>query len=175
LSEIHALTIRRYFAHLQDRKLSPFTISMHDKNLRALFNWLQREKLIPHNPMLDFGKPRIPKKIPKVLDEAQVQALLKACDRLSWHGFRDFALILVLLDCGLRISEAINLKLEDVNLATRTLKIHGKGSKDRFVYLGAISCKALRRWMEMRGFRLGLEHVFIDRKGESVKKRGLRQ
>ena len=102
LSEINALTIRHYIAHLQGRNLSHFTISMHDKNLRTLFKWLYREKLTPHNPMLDVGKPRVPKKIPQVLDGAQVQELLKVCDRKNWFGFRDYVIVMLMLDCGSR-------------------------------------------------------------------------
>ncbi len=77
-----------------------------------------------------------------------------------------------ILDCGLRLNELIRLRLADVSLAQRSLKVHGKGAKDRIVFMGARTTKALRRYLEIRGFKPGYsDTLFIDRKGESLKSR----
>lgn len=80
-----------------------------------------------------------------MLDEAQTAALLDACDRGTRHSVRNYAILLLFLDCGLRLNELISLKQTDVSLTQRSLKVHGKGAKDRIVYMGTGTTKALRR------------------------------
>lgn len=111
------------------------------------------------------------------LDDSQVAALLKACDRSIREGVRNYAMLLLFLDCGLRLMELIGLRMTDVSLAQRSLKIHGKGAKDRIAFMGARDeTKALRRWLEIRGFKPGYsDSVFIDRKGEALKPRWVQE
>ncbi|MFQ5796310.1 MAG: tyrosine-type recombinase/integrase [Candidatus Bipolaricaulia bacterium] len=138
LSEIKVLTIRSFLAHLQDRGLKNTTIAIYLRVLKAFFNWLTREGLIAtaKNPVWGIKSPRVPKRYPFVLTDAQVAALLKAPDRTTWTGFRNYTMLLTFLDVGLRLNELINLEISDLNLTQRSLKIHGKGAKDRVCFMG---------------------------------------
>jgi site-specific recombinase XerD len=176
LEELHSGLIRQYLAHLQDRGFTPASLGMHYRVLHAFFNWLTRKGLVTANPMDGINPPRQPKQYSFVLEESQVRALLGACDKSTAAGIRNYAMLLLFVDCGLRLNELIGLRLSDVSLANRSLKVHGKGARDRIVFMGARTAKALRRWIELRGFKTTFsDALFIDRKGEPLKPRWVQQ
>ncbi|MFQ5794731.1 MAG: tyrosine-type recombinase/integrase [Candidatus Bipolaricaulia bacterium] len=137
LSEIKAFTIRSYLAHLQDRGLKNTTIAIYLRALKAFFNWLAREGLI---------------------------AMAK--NPVWWTGFRNYTMLLTFLDVGLRRNELINLEVGDLSRAQRSLKVHGKGAKDRVCFMGAKLTKTMRRWIDLRGYQPYSEEVFVTRTGE---------
>ncbi len=177
LDQIDTAIFRRYLASLLDRGWKLTSVSIVHRVLNVFFRWLVRERLITSNPLDGIPAPKAPQLFPFTLDEAQVAALLKASgDRSTRQGVRDHAILLLFIDCGLRLNELISVKLTDVSLNQHSLKVHGKGSKDRIVFMGSKAAKALRRWIELRGFRPGYaETLFIDRKGESLKPRWVQQ
>jgi site-specific recombinase XerD len=176
LADIHPGVIRQYLAHCQERGFAKASLGMNYRVLHAFFNWLKREGIVTANPLEGIGPPRQPKQYPFVLDESQVRALLGACDKSTAHGVRNYAMLLLFVDCGLRLNELIGLRLGDVSVAQRSLKVHGKGARDRIVFMGARTAKAHRRWLELRGFRTGYsDALFIDRKGEPLKPRWVQQ
>ncbi len=102
-----------------------------------------------------------------MLDDYQVLAILKASSRKGKNGVRNYAIILLFLDCGLRLSELTNLRLAGLSLHHRSLRVQGKGAKERMVYLGERTSKVLRKWLAYRGQNLGFsDHIFLDRKGD---------
>lgn len=131
LSELDTATLRRFLSELVERQWKPTSVSIVHRVLNAFLNWCTREGLIAANPLDGIPAPKTPKVFPFVLDESQVRALLAACDKSTPHGVRNYAMLLLFLDCGLRLHELISLRLGDVSLAQRSLKIHGKGAKDR--------------------------------------------
>jgi len=176
LEELHSGLIRQYLAHLQDRLFAQASLGMQYRVLHAFFNWLKREGIVTANPMDGINPPRQPKQYPFVLEESQVRALLAACDKSTVQGVRNYAMLLLFVDCGLRLNELLSLRLGDVSLAQRSLKVHGKGARDRIVFMGARTAKALRRWIELRGFKTTFsDALFIDRKGEPLKPRWVQQ
>ncbi len=176
LTEIHAGLIRQYLAYCQELGYTPASMGMHYRVLHAFFAWLRREGLVASSPMDGISPPRQPKQYPFVLEEYQVRALLAACDKSTPHGVRNYAMLLLFLDCGLRLNELISLRLGDLSLAHRSLKVHGKGARDRIVFMGARTAKALRRWLELRGFKTTYsDALFLDRKGEPLKPRWVQQ
>ena len=173
LVDIKTFTIRSYLAHLQDKGLKITTISLHLRVLKALFNWLVREGVIASdkNPTLGIKSPRTPKQYPFILSDVQVAALLKAPDKTTWVGFRNYAILLTFLDVGLRLSELVNLELSDVSLPQRSLKIHGKGAIDRVCFMGSRSTQAMKRWIDLRGYQLYADEVFISEDGDRLQHR----
>lgn len=137
LGDIHPGLMRQYLAHLQERGFKPASLGMQYRVLHAFFNWLRREGLIASNPMDGISPIRQPKQYPFVLEEHQLKALLGACEKSTLHGARNYAMLLLFVDCGLRLNELISLRLSDVSLAQRSLKVHGKGARDRIVFVGA--------------------------------------
>ena len=177
LAKVKPATIRSYLAHLQDKGLKKTSVAIHHRVLRAFFNWLVREGCLRWAPTEPIKEPRTPKQFPFVLSDAQVAALLNVAEKesKSWAGYRNYTMLLTFLDVGLRLTELISLELGDLNLAQRSLKIHGKGAKDRVCFMGARLTRAMRRWIEIRGYQPYDDAVFIDRKGERLKPRYVQQ
>jgi site-specific recombinase XerD len=169
LDNIGAMQMRQFLTQLMERGWKMTSISIAHRVLNAFFNWSVREQLIAVNPLINIPAPKTPKLFPFTLEDHQIAALLQACNTKNKYGCRNYAMLLLFIDCGLRLNELINIKLSDVSLTQRSLKVFGKGSKDRIVYMGAGTSKAVKRWSEIRSFRPGYaENLFIDRKGDPV-------
>ncbi len=176
LEELGPLELRQWLGDLLQEGWRPTSVSIVHRVLHAFFRWCVREGLVQGNPLEDVPAPKTAKVFPFTLDDSQIQALLKACDKRTPHGFRNYVILLLLLDCGLRLQELIDLRMGDVSLAQRALKVRGKGSKERVVYMGYRTAKAMRRWLEMRpAFHPWTDHVFVDRKGEPLKPRWVQE
>ena len=125
--------------------------------LRRLYHWLIDRGRLQHDPTLRLARPAKPSRLPKVLSEAQVEALLAAPDVDDPLGLRDRAMIETLYATGLRVSELVNLKLHEVSFDMGVLRVLGKGAKERLVPLGEIAVDWITRYMaEARPALLGV-------------------
>ncbi len=116
-------------------------------SLRRLFQYLAREGRIAADPTLNIDAPRLGRALPKSLTEADVEALLHAPDTSSRTGMRDRAMLEVLYATGLRVSELVNLRLDQINLRQGVIRVTGKGNKERLVPLGEESIDWLERYI----------------------------
>jgi len=170
--------IENYLGELAGR-CRPATVFTAWRHLRNFFNWLETEGDIQVNPMTHIPKPIVPPvEIPMpTIDE--LRTLLDACKGRDAVSRRDYALITMLLDTGLRLTEVTNLKLDDIS-EDYTLRVFGKGRKWRTVQLGEKSSEALRRWIRIR--KSESDRLWVGRVGpltasgirRVIKKRGLR-
>ena len=124
------------FTGPQQKGLAGHTVNCYLRAIRAFWSWLMAEEIIEVNPFDKIKVPKPPKKVIMPFDEDQIRALLSSIDTKSLTGFRNWAIILTLLDTGIRVTELTELKLEDTNLAQRYLKVRGKGNKERIVPIG---------------------------------------
>lgn len=147
LDEITSVHIRAYYIKLYEAELSSYSVHAVARALRAYFNFCVNESLLAESPMRKLKMPKLDHVILPAYEVGDVVKLLKNCQIV-----RDRAIVLFLLDTGCRASEFINLDGGDVDLAQGTVHIRkGKGGKDRIVYLGAKSRKALMRYYVERG------------------------
>lgn len=171
--------MRQYFAYLMDEGLKNTSVAIHYRVLQAFFNWLVRENYISQSPLSDVQEPKTPNKFPKVIDKEQAEKLLDTARnwRRTWAGYRNFTIIVTFLDTGLRLNELINAKLGNLDLEQRSIKVHGKGAKDRRVYFGKNNYKCLKHWVKMRSNvdQILDDTVFISQKGDKLKKRHVQQ
>jgi site-specific recombinase XerD len=178
LAQLKPGNVRRWLAHKLDQGYAKATISIRLRSLRAAFNWLYREGLLAENPLADIKPPKLPRQYPKVLSEPEVLALLKAAraQTVTWHGKRNWAMLLTFLDAMLRLKELIDLELQDLNLQARSIRIrHGKGDKERYVFMGRRLTKAIRDWLSVRGHVPGSDWLFISRSGEKLDPRNVQR
>lgn len=176
LKEVTTTLLRAYFFELKGRNLRPASLATHYRNLKVFFSFLVREGIFEKNPIDGINKPRLPSQFPHVLEEHQVQALLKvAKKRRSFEGVRDYTILLAFLDTGIRRGELLGLDTRDADLSNRSLKVRGKGSKERTVYFGRKLAKALHKYFEARGYKPCEEALFITRSGERLKERNINQ
>jgi len=146
--QITAHHIRAYLLHLQERGLKDTTQHACARSIKAWLNWLLREEEIDKSPMLKVDMPKVDRKLPDVYTVEEVNTLLAACDRKTLLGLRNYAVILCLLDSGLRRAELADLRLPDVNLQTGLVIVRsGKGGKQRQSRFGARARAALLRYL----------------------------
>ena len=126
--------VHRYLAAQGDK--SARTTARRLSSLRRFFQYQVREGRLPSEPTAGVASPRLGRPLPKSLTEAEVEALLQAPDVSTDVGLRDRAMLEVLYATGLRVSELVGLRLEQINLRQGVLRVTGKGDKERLVPLG---------------------------------------
>ncbi|RRV14636.1 site-specific tyrosine recombinase XerD [Pseudomonas saudiphocaensis] len=140
--------------------------------LRGFYRFLLREGLIEVDPTLRVEMPRLGRPLPKALSEADVEALLAAPDIGDPLGLRDRAMLEVLYATGLRVTELVSLRLEQINPRQGVLRTFGKGNKERLVPLGDEAMHWFERYLRQgRGLLLGekaSDVVFPSRRGEQM-------
>jgi integrase/recombinase XerD len=156
---------------------SASTIHRKTACLRSFYKHLRRDELIGDDPTASLSTPRRAKKLPQVLNYAEVQKLLAAPRGSEPTALRDRALLEVMYACGLRASETIGLELSDIDLHEGFLRARGKGSKERLVPLGRRAIAAIGAYL--RGGRpklVGEAHeakLFVNFRGGPLTRQGL--
>jgi integrase/recombinase XerD len=164
--------LRAFIAHMLDLNLSRGTIRIRMRAVRAFCGFLVREQLVKANPFAGVDIPRVPTAYPAVLSVEDVQRLVGASRGGSWMQVRNHAIILTLLDTGIRLGELLRLNWEDVDLGGFAIRIrHGKGEKERHVFMGRCLHRALRRWLDLRGVALQQGPLYVTRPGVRLEKR----
>ncbi len=152
-------------AYLADRHAGSKATSANRRLtvLRRYYRWLIREREIDHDPCLNIDAARQPRRLPRTLSEAQVEALLAAPDVATPLGLRDRAMLEVLYATGLRVSELVGLRSFEVGLAEGVVRVTGKGNKERLVPLGYEAVFWVERWL-----REGREAVLRGRSADAM-------
>lgn len=179
IGEISTKEVRLFLSELMDDGLSKNTVAIHYRNLNVLFNWLVEEHFLANNPLEPIEEPKTPNKYPKVLDKEEVATLLETEKKRSntWAGYRNYVMLLVFIDTGIRLNEFRNAKIEDLDLENRTLKVHGKGAKDRKVSFGPKTAKHLHKWLRKRDNveKVWDDTIFISQNGDKLKTRNVQR
>ncbi|MFI1771482.1 site-specific tyrosine recombinase XerD [Thalassobellus citreus] len=141
--------------------------------LRSFFNYLVFEDYRPSNPLELIESPKIGRKLPDTLSEEEIDSLINAIDLSKPEGERNRAMLETLYGCGLRVSELINLKLSDLFFDEGFIKVTGKGDKQRFVPIVAITQKFINIYrIEIRNhlnIQAGFEDtLFLNRRGKQL-------
>lgn len=140
-------------------------------SLRSFYDWLVQEGVITDNPCDNVDAPKIGRNIPDVLSEEEVSRLMDVVDTSTWFGLRDRAILEVMYGCGLRVSEAVNLKISGLFLDEGFIRIIGKGNKERLIPIGDMAIEALLIYLEARilpADRTSEDIVFLNRYGRPL-------
>lgn len=132
----------------KDRGLSAVSIARNLVAIKTFYRFLVRERILKADPSAIVEAPRLWKRLPEVMTLAEVEALIAAPNLRDNHGIRDRAILEMMYATGMRASELVNLKLEDVNLEVGFVRCFGKGRKERIVPLGNKAKEALARYLE---------------------------
>ncbi len=142
--------IQGFLVYLHHRRMSKSSMARKLSGLRSFFNYLARQGHIQVSPMAGIRNPRQPVRTPRALNIDQALLLMEAQTINTPKDLRDMALVEVLYGSGLRISEALNLNLEDIDLGTTTVRVQGKGGKERLSPLSQAGAERLRRYLTIR-------------------------
>jgi len=147
LVQIQRTHINSYIRDLREKKYSATSVMRKIASLRGFFKWLCASEICVQNPTLTLEQPRIPRKLPKVMTNSEIENILRAdltkIERL---------IVELLYGCGLRVSELVNLNTNSIDLNANYLKCSGKGSKERLVPLGSKAKTALIDYFGQRDF-----------------------
>ena len=146
LAAVDHISVRRYMMFLQRKGCAKSTLARKTSSLRSFYRFLLREGDVQDNPLLLVSSPKENKKLPKFAYYEELQGLFALPDH-SPAGLRDRAILEILYGCGLRVSELVGLKLESYIRPISSLKVLGKGSKERLVPLGSYAETALTTYL----------------------------
>jgi len=166
--------VRSYSATCFRRGLSPRSIQRRLSAARTFFRYLVREKHVRRNPVQSVSAPRGPKRLPENLDADRMARLLD----IPGDGplvDRDRAILELLYSSGLRLAELADLNLGDVDTQDATVRVTGKGNKDRIVPVGSRAIDALSRWHRSRGSMAAAEEraLFVSQRGSRLSRRSI--
>ena len=166
-----------FFVWRKQNGCDRLTVAKDIAGLRAFGSFLVRQGLWKENLVKELDKPKQARSLPKVLSVGQVDALLAAIDVSKPLGVRDRALFELIYSCGLRISEAAHLLVENVHLHERVLTVYGKGDKERMVPFGIAARERLATYLdEVRPQLVGkktVAEVFVNYRGEPMSRKGI--
>nr|WP_306272560.1 site-specific tyrosine recombinase XerD [Pseudoalteromonas carrageenovora] len=136
LMTVTGLDVESYLAHRVDLGLKPRSTARSISALKRFYQYFVREKVIADSPMVNIAQPKAGQSLPKTLSEAEVEALLNAPNIEDPMGLRDKAMLELLYATGLRVTELVGLRMEQINLRQSVVFVKGKGNKERLVPLG---------------------------------------
>ena len=175
ISKINSSDIKSYIKHLNDIKDKDRTIARKIVSVRTFFDYLMMNKIIKENPCEKIESPKLRKSLPKVLSIEDVNKLLslKANTPLE---YRNKAMIELMYDAGLRVSELVNLEINNINLKDCYVRCFGKGKKERIVPLGDIAVEVLDKYINiyrdslLKGYFT--DKLFISSYGKGITRQG---
>ncbi len=198
LDEVDHLVIREYLGHLYSQNRQKTSVARKLAALRSFFKFCVRDGLLEENPARLVRTPRLPQRLPSVPTAEQVNRFLDSCAELTPARAggkdggerdaqarrlirRDRALLELLYASGVRASELVGLNLSDVDRREQTLRVRGKGRKERLVRFGSKAAAALDRYLEIRDELLAAgskgdqagEAVFVNQRGQRLGTRSL--
>jgi site-specific recombinase XerD len=147
LSEFDIETVREFVVYEQERGMSPYTVQGKVRALKAFSSWLSRETYTSDNVLSNLKLPKVPTNLIEPVTSAEMDQLMDCQNPLTAIGCRDIAILIVMLDTGVRLSELCGLRFDDAHVEQGYLKVMGKGSKERIVPIGASAQKILWRYI----------------------------
>lgn len=170
--------IAAYLLQLRDREYSSSTVARKTAAIKRFFRYLAAEGLLRSNPAEQVGTPRVSKKIPRTLGAEDIDRLLAAIREGSGpKALRDLAMIELLYATGMRVSELVSLNLDDLNLASRTVRCFGKGAKERIIPVYPRAAAAVAAYLEEGRLNYQKDReeraLFLNPRGGRLTRQGL--
>ncbi|KFN90364.1 tyrosine recombinase [Tetragenococcus muriaticus PMC-11-5] len=176
--DVDRFTIIAFLQYLQDEGKSSATITRMVTSLRRFHQFLRQERYIDHDPMQHIDSPKTSQKLPDALNINEVERLIETPDTKKPLGLRDRAILEVMYATGLRVSELVGLKLNDLHLSMGLLQTTGKGDKERIVPLGDMAIYWIETYLEEARPLLCQKHaeeerLFVNGHGTSLSRQGI--
>jgi len=170
--------IRLYINYFYNLKYNNKTISRHISALRSFFKYLKVNNFIKNNPMILVSNPKLEKKLPKYLNFEEIEKLLNAFDNKNYISIRNSLILEMLYSTGMRVSEITNIKVSDVSLFDKNIKITGKGNKERIVYFGTKCLNLINLYLKKSYSILNInnsEYLLLSKTGKKISDRKIRK
>lgn len=176
-SKITRNDITEFMLDQKDSGISATSIARRLTAIRMFHRFLNRERILPSDPTILIDSPKLWKKIPETLSLNDVDALLSQPDLRDKQGIRDKAILEILYATGMRVSETVNLKMDNINLDIGFLRCIGKGNKERVVPVGKKAITSVKRYLEVSRPKFlkkkESEFLFLNRSGSRISRQSL--
>ena len=176
--ELTADHFRRYLFALSKREMARPTIRLHFAALRTFFKFLTQRHGLRGNPLTEVQLPKLEKKLPLFLNAQQIEELLSAPLRVErstraprWMPARDAAILELFYSSGLRLAELASLTVRDVDIFNETVRVMGKGRKERIVPVGALALEAIQKYRQAARVEVG--PLFINKSRKRISTRSI--
>lgn len=157
------------------------SVLLHLSALRSFYKFLSRRKGITENPLSSLATPKKERRLPVVLQEEDIERLMDAPLKLKrprydeWQKWRDKAILETLYSCGLRIQELAGLDMGDCDLMSETVRVMGKGKRERIVPIGRFAANAIQTYIKLLDKRGRQDPLFVGRDRKRISTRGLQR
>lgn len=163
--------VREYLSYLHDKELKNKSVSRKISTLRSFFKYLKSNDYISDNPLVLISNPKLEKRLPKFLYYNDLDKILNNFDLENIYSIRDYFILELLYSTGIRVSELINIKINDINMNNREIRILGKGSKERIVLYGKVCMEKMNFYLdESRPFldKHNSEYLILNKNGNKI-------
>ena len=145
INSVDRLIINSYIRELKEKKYAPTSVIRKVASLRGFFKWAASVGILEKNPAATLEQPKVPQRLPKVITVKEVEELLHNNLTPLQHVVME-----LLYSCGLRVSELVNLKINDIDLASKYVRCFGKGSKERIIPIGETAKNVVKEYLPLR-------------------------
>ena len=185
LLQVQRTDLRRYLALLSQAGVAPASLRRKVSTVRSFYRWLRSEEILAADPFFGVTGPKTPRRLPDILTPADLDRLIAAADGKEPAGQRDRAILELLYAAGLRVSEIATLDAADLDLSDRTVRVRGKGGKERVGVIGEPAARALQRYLRdgrpllaavsgsTKGPRTPAAALFLNRSGGRLTSRSV--
>lgn len=165
--------IRSFLGVLLENGVAKKSVVRKLSSLRSFYKFLVRTKAIASNPTLNIITPKVEKKLPQFVDKETMERVLLLPDVSTLDGARDAAILELFYGSGIRLSELIGLKISDIDMHNRTIKVTGKGNKQRIIPCTSKAKEAIKKYLSLKKENYSHAHsagdtLFTDDKGKSL-------
>jgi integrase/recombinase XerC len=172
---------KNFLSYMSNKNYSNTTINRHLSSLRTFYDYLLKQSIVDDNYFKDIKGMKKPKRLPKVVKENDLVHLFDSIDKTTPLGFRNYVILEILYGCGIRVSELCNMQINQIDFNNETIKIHGKGAKERNVILFEPLKSDLKEYLNLyrkelliKGHDLYERNVFLNKNGGPLTSRGVR-
>lgn len=149
INTVDRFSINKYVRELREKKYAPTSVIRKVASLRGFFKWAFSVGIISKNPASTLEQPKMPQKLPKVITVKEVEEILHNKLNPLEH-----VIVELLYSCGLRVSELVNLKINDIDLSSKYVRCFGKGSKERIIPMGETAKNVIKEYLPSRNMIL---------------------
>ena len=171
LSEVSIRTLRAWLSHKKGKKIQPRSVSRALSAVKNFYRWLFSNQKIENSYVLNFKGPKLKPRLPRPLSIKETKKMLNSIasdSKKSWVSARNYSILILLYGCGLRISEALDLKFSCIPIPD-TLRILGKGNKERLVPVLPIARDAINNYLSLCPYTLKkTDYIFLGKRGKKL-------
>jgi integrase/recombinase XerD len=178
LSEIKSKHITSFFKLLKEAGLNETSAARYFSSIKGFFKYLSKNEYIKSNPVERISPPKISRKLPEVLNIHEINLILDQPYVKDTIGLRDKAILELFYACGTRVSELINIKVNDLFLSEEVIRVFGKGSKERLVPIGSSAIKWIKKYLTKSRPLLvknikSENYLFLNQRGTKFSRMGI--